>query len=242
MAVYEIKAHAVELKADIPKRRVAGYAAVFGNVDNGGDRIHRGAFEKTILEDLPANRIKHGDAHNQMVGLVTHLAEDSLGLEFDSKISEGPDGDQLLTWVADGVYDAASIGFVTIKSGFDESEEARAQNRGRPVRDLTELKLFEVSSLPWGMNPRAFSRMAKGLLGSSLPDFADWTEADLAYLVKHLSTILAEKGEVDPNRVDGGAPVGHEQKGELLDRSVVKQLSTVLRSGTLEIQHLIGGS
>ena len=48
--------------ADENTGEFSGYAAVFGNVDSGGDVIEKGAFAKTIVEDFA--RIKILSQHN----------------------------------------------------------------------------------------------------------------------------------------------------------------------------------
>ena len=52
----EYKATPLEIKAEGDEGVVAGLFSVFGNVDDGGDIIHKGAFTKTLQER--ANRIK----------------------------------------------------------------------------------------------------------------------------------------------------------------------------------------
>ena len=52
---------------------VEGYAAVFGNVDDGNDLIDPGAFTKTIGEN--GARIKMGWQHQGPFGVTTYIAE-----------------------------------------------------------------------------------------------------------------------------------------------------------------------
>ena len=46
----------LDLKIDMDRRTFEGYAAAFGNVDSGDDRILKGAFRKTIQNDSKQSR------------------------------------------------------------------------------------------------------------------------------------------------------------------------------------------
>ena len=55
--VREFKSFQFELEsADENTGEFSGYASVFGNVDDGGDVVEKGAFAQTIVEDF--DRIK----------------------------------------------------------------------------------------------------------------------------------------------------------------------------------------
>ena len=67
--------------ADENTGEFSGYAAVFGNVDGGGDIIEKGAFTRTIAEDFA--RIKILSQHNSYdlpIGKPLELREDEKGL------------------------------------------------------------------------------------------------------------------------------------------------------------------
>jgi hypothetical protein len=97
----ERKAVPAEYKTDLAKREVTGYAAIFGNVDLGGDRIVKGAFTKTLADDMPANRIKVRRNHESAIGMPIHMEQDSKGLLTVSRISQTPLGDETLTLIED---------------------------------------------------------------------------------------------------------------------------------------------
>ena len=74
----EYKAVISEGKTD--GRTVTGLAAVFGNIDGGGDRIHKGAFKKTIAEQ--ASRVKHlwmHDPYQPPTAVIRELSEVGVG-------------------------------------------------------------------------------------------------------------------------------------------------------------------
>ena len=60
--VSEFKSVKFNLESADENGEFSGYAAVFGNVDAGGDVIEKGAFAKTIAEDF--DRIKILSQHN----------------------------------------------------------------------------------------------------------------------------------------------------------------------------------
>lgn len=125
----------------------SGYAAVFGNVDSGGDVIEPGAFTKTIAEGW--ERVKILALHNDCwlpVGRPLELREDSNGLFIKAKISDTSMGRDIKVLLKDGVLNELSIGYDPVV--FDYESESG-------VRHLREVKLWEVSVVTWAMNPEA---------------------------------------------------------------------------------------
>ena len=122
-----------------------GYAAVFGVVDDTGDRIDQGAFSKTLSEN--GDRIKLLWQHDQTepIGKPLELAQDSHGLRIKGKISKTRRGNDALELLrSDPGSLGLSIGFDTIKS-----------TREGAVRVLKEVKLWEVSLVTWPANKLA---------------------------------------------------------------------------------------
>jgi HK97 family phage prohead protease len=182
----ERKAVPAEYKTDLAKREVTGYAAIFGNVDLGGDRIVKGAFTKTLADDMPAGRIKVRRNHDSAIGMPIHMEQDSKGLLTVSKISATPLGDETLTLIGDGVVDRMSIGYIV-----DGAEGKRyVQDGGRKIRELLSLSLAEYSLLDVPpMNPEA------ALVGvKSLDDvcYAIDRMQSAVYYLRGLSNVDAE--------------------------------------------------
>lgn len=144
---------------DGKKGVVSGYFAKFDNVDADGDIIRKGAFAKTIMENGPQSsqpRIKHLQNHNpaQPLGKLTHLAEDSKGLAYESQIGTHTLGQDFLKMVESGLISEHSIGYRTIKRNQLQDYEGFMKNPKNGWFELTELKLWEGSSLTaWGSNP-----------------------------------------------------------------------------------------
>lgn len=133
--------------ADENTGEFSGYASVFGNVDDGGDIVVKGAFAETIVEDFA--RIKILALHNGCwlpVGKPIELREDDHGLFIRGKISDTSMGRDIQTLLKDGVLNELSIGYEAIDYEIDEEAH---------VRYLKRIKLWEVSIVTWAMNDQA---------------------------------------------------------------------------------------
>lgn len=136
---------------DTAGRTVTGYMSVFGNKDSHGDVIVSGAYAKTIAERGPESaksRIVYLRNHmtDAVLGKFTVLKEDDYGLYFEAKVSDTALGRDTLTLIRDGVLKENSIGYTTIQEKYDA--EAK-------VNYLTEIKLWEGSTVTWASNELA---------------------------------------------------------------------------------------
>lgn len=124
--------------------KIAGYGAVFGNVDSQKDRIERGAFSKSLSGRAPAMLWMH-DA-TQPIGRWTNVSEDERGLmvegELALKTQAGAEAYELLKM---GALNGLSIGYRVVKSDV-------AADR---VKVLKEVDLFEVSLVTFPANDLA---------------------------------------------------------------------------------------
>lgn len=147
-AVREYKAVRFNVESvDENSGEFSGYAAIFGNVDDGGDVIERGAFSRTIKEDF--DRIKILSQHNDCelpIGKPLELREDDKGLFIRGKISDTQKGRDIQTLLKDGVLNELSIGYDAITFDFDSE---------KGIRHLKEIRLWEVSIVTWAMNDQA---------------------------------------------------------------------------------------
>lgn len=123
-----------------------GYAAVFGNVDQGGDAIVPNAFKEVVK-----------DRNGQVLVLYQHSARDPIG---KAKVKQDSHGLHVRGTLAlqdvtaakahalmqSGVLDAMSIGYEILPGGAEYAQG---------VRVLTGLKLYEVSVVTFGMNELA---------------------------------------------------------------------------------------
>lgn len=142
---FEIKELSFKADAiDLEEGTFTGHASTFGNIDEQGDVIEKGAFKKTLKE--AGGMVKILRDHSDIIGKPLELIEDDKGLRVKGRISKTALGLDTLTLMRDGVLDALSIGFNTIKSTFDKEKN---------IRYIKEVKLWEFSVVPWGANTQA---------------------------------------------------------------------------------------
>ncbi len=149
-------------------RTVTGLAAVFGNIDAGYDRLHKGAFKKTLNEN--GGRVKHLWQHDMgapPIAVVKELAEvgrDELpadvrkqfpdatgGLRVVRKYLDTPRGNEILAGITGGAITEMSFAYDPLKYDFEELK-ADGDLPGTVVRNLREVRLWETSDVVWGMN------------------------------------------------------------------------------------------
>lgn len=137
---------------DLTKRIVTGYFSIFGNIDSDEDIIRNGAFTKTITESGPGgkNRIWHLYNHwlSDALAKPSILKEDEKGLYFETYMPDTRLANDVLKLYEAGHLTEHSIGFNVINATED-------QINGRTVRTITEIKLWEGSSVLWGANEMA---------------------------------------------------------------------------------------
>jgi HK97 family phage prohead protease len=115
-----------------PSLRFAGYAALFGIRDAGGDLIHKGAFVRTLAEHRQPIPLFWQHRPEMRIGWVEAIAEDAKGLRVIASIDnpQGGAGMALAQRRARGL----SFGY-----------RARGFIRNAAGRDLTDIQLLEVS-------------------------------------------------------------------------------------------------
>lgn len=124
---------------------ITGYGAVFNNVDRTGDVIKKGAFAKTIKENGGSVIMVANHDQNKPIGRVTEMKEDDNGLLFKGYLSKTDRAQEYKQLMKDGVVDSFSIGYAVVKGDANE----------HGGRDLSEIKLFEISPVAIPMNPEA---------------------------------------------------------------------------------------
>ena len=119
--------------------RFAGYAAVFGHPDKGGDVVRRGAFAAALRRagEVP---LLWQHKTGAVVGRIEHLSEDQRGLRVIAAVSD----ERAARLVESGRLDGLSFGY--------RVREAKAAGG---QRELIALDLVEVSLVASPMQPRA---------------------------------------------------------------------------------------
>jgi HK97 family phage prohead protease len=166
--LYEYKGLTMPLEIkDVDSKQgiITGYFAAFNTVDSDRDVIRKGAFATTIRNQGPNSktpRIRHLLNHNpsEPLGELQSLKEDDYGLLYESKIGSHNLGQDFLKMVESNLVKEHSIGYSVVKRNqvgqWDDP-------KGGAVWELTELKLYEGSSLTgWGANQYTPLLGAKG--------------------------------------------------------------------------------
>lgn len=123
---------------------IEGFAATYGNVDDGGDVILPGAFTKTLKGRSSLPMLLYHDTHRP-IGVWNAFEDTAKGLRVKGRIvTETQDGAQAHVLARAGAIAGLSIGYSTVK-----------QRAGDRTRELIELGLHEVSLTPTPMNSRA---------------------------------------------------------------------------------------
>jgi HK97 family phage prohead protease len=123
--------------------RFAGYAAIFGRPDRGGDVVRAGAFARSLKRGAAAVPLLWQHAPGRPIGRVEYLKEDGRGLRVIGRLSAGAAGREAAALLEEGAVRGLSFGY-------------RVQAaEGSAPRELTELELVEISLVTFPMQPKA---------------------------------------------------------------------------------------
>ena len=139
------------LDADEAAGIVKGYGSYFGNKDSDMDVITKGAYTKTIKEN--GERVKYLYQHDMMQpsGKMRELYEDDKGLVFVAEIAKTQLGRDVVELMKSGVITENSVGIMPIQK----------QNKS-DYREITEVKLYEISAVTLAANDQAKILDVKG--------------------------------------------------------------------------------
>jgi len=151
---------------------IEGYASFFGDCDQGGDIVVKGAYRKSLAHMARDGRqVKMLWQHDptQPIGVWDIVREDERGLFVKGKLLDSIGrGREAAALIAAGAIDGLSIGFRTV--------QATKNDKGR--RLLTELELWEVSLVTFPMLPSArVGTKGESLNGNDLRELAATFEA-----------------------------------------------------------------
>lgn len=180
----------------------SGYAAVFGNVDLGGDVIERGAFKEMVKNS--DGRVVMLWQHNPREPLGTAKVEqDDKGLYFEGQlVMEDPMARRAHAHMKAKSVTGMSIGYDPL-----DSEITTAG-----IRRLKELKLWEISPVTWGMNPLAgIDSVKTAQQVTNIREFEDFLR-DVGKFSKSQAKLLASGGwKALPDQRDVGGDVTVKQ-------------------------------
>lgn len=170
-----------ELKFATDKSGVfSGYGAIFGNVDQGGDLIQKGAFKDTLRawEDkgkLPPMLLQHGGgflggADDMLpIGKWTSMEENAKGLKVEGELFaiNTDRGQYIYEGLKANALDGLSI-------GYRAKEFVLGTKPGEPRRTLKSVDLVELSVVTFPMNDKARVGAVKAGDIKTIRDFEDW--------------------------------------------------------------------
>lgn len=199
----------VKFSKDAPPGSFSGYGAVFDHIDDGGDRIVRGAFAASLAAWKAKNKMpkmlwQHGMGDSTLdqmpVGYWTAIEEDKFGLKVEGRIDpiDTERGRTLLAGLRNKSIDSMSITYVAQDATFGKTAE-------EPFRTITRLDLYEVGPVLWGMNSLAEIADAKSAASKikTIREFEGFLRD--AGFSKDAATAIASGGfKAKPNLRDEG--------------------------------------
>jgi HK97 family phage prohead protease len=139
--------------ADIDEKMgiVKGYGSYFGNKDSDGDVIAKGAYQKTIKENGERVRYLWQHKMDKPIGKIKEMYEDDKGLMFVAEIPKTTLGNDALELMKAGIVTENSVGILPIQKQLQDG-----------FREITEVKLYEISAVTLAANDQAKILDVKG--------------------------------------------------------------------------------
>lgn len=160
-----------------------GHAAVYENVDLGGDKFMPGVFASSIKKNKGKVPIllDHIPSVMTNAGFNESAIEDGKGLFVKGKLNlekqAGREARAMMQQAKDmGIKVALSVGFTIAEGGVSFI---------KGIREISEAKLWEYSIVIWGMNPKARVSAVKSLKEITDPD-------EILYKKKFIEQILRD--------------------------------------------------
>ncbi len=163
----EKKFQLLDLKEVSEEGVFEGYASKFGDRDQGGDTVMKGAF-KNSLSQRKAKGVKMLWQHDPLhpIGVWDEIKEDATGLFVRGRLlTTVQKAKETYELMKAGVIDGLSIGYRTIKSLRDEATG---------FRQLKEVDLWEISLVTFPMLTSATVTSVKG----------DWTKREVERVLR----------------------------------------------------------
>jgi len=121
-----------------------GYAVIWDSVDSFNSVFQRGAFRKTLQERSKSIKVLWNHDSNQVIGKLISAREDDKGLLVEAQlVLDVQKAREARSLMSVGAIDGLSFAFETI------SENVRPDG----VRNITEVRLWEVSPVTFPSNP-----------------------------------------------------------------------------------------
>jgi HK97 family phage prohead protease len=141
----EKKAFEFEIKAT-NDGTFEGYGAFFNNKDSYNDVIEKGAFKRTINNNMKRMKILWQHDTREPIGKPTKMFEDDNGLYIEAKLCMTDTGKKCYELMKEGIINELSIGYDAINPKYDPEKN---------IRYLKEIKLYEISAVTFAANEKA---------------------------------------------------------------------------------------
>lgn len=138
------------LGSKVAGMRFAGYAAIFGRADRGGDVVRSGAFARSLKRGSGEVPLLWQHKPGRPVGRIEYLREDKRGLRVIARLSSGAAGRTAAALLREGKVAGLSFGY----------RIRRATGSG--PRTLEDVDLVEISLVTAPMQPRARVHAVEG--------------------------------------------------------------------------------
>lgn len=198
--------HGPQFTKAVEGREVSGVFAVHGNVDDGNDRSHPGAFGAFMAGRR--RRVRYLWQHDGSAPPIATILEiRDIGreelppavLDFAPEATGGtlvrrryldtPRGNEVLEGIKSGAIEEMSYAYDVLRYDIERGDE-----KAGPVRNLYEMALFDISDVNWGLNPATLA--AKRLPLADQGDAVIRTVAEYTDRLKALSELRAKEGRV----------------------------------------------
>lgn len=214
---------AFELKAlDDESGEFEGYASVFGNKDQGGDIVAKGAFA-AALKARGAKGVKMLADHDptKRIGVWTDMEEDENGLRVRGRLlTEKQIGRDAYIDLKSGALSGLSIGGRTKVDAYDGRKRARI---------VKEFDLFEISLVTFPMNEQAQVFAVKSLADLTADDFRDLEAAFRRKDLSRADAVKAVSGFKEWLQRDAGVPetFARDERDAALAEIVRRNIATL---------------
>ncbi len=206
----------------------SGYASTFGNMDQGGDVVMKGAFKSSLAEGKSIPLLWQHDTRKP-IGKIMTAKEDSSGLKVEGRINLGTNlGKDAYALMKAGDLGTMSIGYITQKATIDPATK---------VRNLKQISLKEVSLVSFPMNEDAKVTAVKNVEEcETLADIEDALEEKgftrtesrgIISKIKKMSKGHSDQCDADTGNTDDQCDADSEMVNALL--SGIKSVNTQLK-------------
>ncbi|MCW1249655.1 HK97 family phage prohead protease [Acaricomes phytoseiuli] len=203
-----------------------GYASVFGNVDSYGDRVTKGAFEKSLATygengaGIPCYWSHQMSDPMKCIGQTVGAKEDERGLLVRVQLDmDNPVAQQTHRLIKAGLVKQMSF-------AFDVEDFAIVKEGDRQVYELRELKIHEVSVVQVGANQETELLDVKERL-TSVKAGRKISAQNEDRLTKAAGLISEVLGSLEDESRTSVEEPGKSQEPQATDTPLVKTLSAV---------------